>query len=377
MAASPLQFQPPAVMQCTEPTRLVKSVILTGHGGIQKVDVEDTPIPLRLQEDHVEVEVHYCGMNFTDNYLRLGIIKSNSFPVIMGSECAGIVTRTGSEATEFKVGEKVLCLQMQGGLFREMVHVQKKYCFKIPGNINLCHAVCLGLNFLVAHMCLFEIGKLKTTQIVFMQSIGGGVGTAVLQLAQTVPRVRILGTASEVKHEQLRNLGANRTYSHSDNYAQRVLDLNPYGVDIVINSNGGSDIDKCVEMLKPCGKLINIGSNSSATYPGNSVWGLLRPSWDAKAFCSSDVIRRAYTMTGLNIGKLLETDREKMQSVLTEIFELRSQGTISPRAHNVLPFGRVQDAMTQLCTRENYGKVVLVIRNSAEVVLPTDLEEDA
>ncbi|XP_049828547.1 synaptic vesicle membrane protein VAT-1 homolog isoform X4 [Schistocerca gregaria] len=324
-------------------------------------------------DDHVEVEVHYCGLNLTDHYLRLGIIRNKLFPVIMGSECSGIVTRVGSAVTDLQEGQKVLCLQMQGGLFRHVVHVQRKYCFPLPEDISLKDAVSLGLNFVVAHFCLYKFGCLAKAEKVFMQSVAGGVGTALIQLAQTVDDVEVVGTASESKHEKLRSLGVKRVFRHDD-YETEILQNYPEGVDIVVNTNGGSDLEKCLKILRPVGKLVLLGSNSTATYSKYTSWGLMRPKWDGGSLSSADVVSKNYCIAGVNIGMWLDLHPEAVQRSLNEIFKLYSSGKIQPCIHAVLPFEDVAEGMTQLCRRENLGKVILEVKQKAAETPAVEVE---
>ncbi|XP_049812472.1 synaptic vesicle membrane protein VAT-1 homolog [Schistocerca nitens] len=357
----PLQFTAPSVIPSTDLTRPVPSVTLTAHGSISRIKVTEAPLQKAICDDHVEVEVHYCGLNFTDHYLRLGIIRNRLFPVIMGSECSGIVTRVGNAVTDLQAGQKVLCLQMQGGLFRHVVHVQRKYCFLLPEDISLKDAVSLGLNFVVAHFCLYKFGCLANAEKVFMQSVAGGVGTALIQLAQTVDNVEVVGTASESKHEKLRSLGVKRVFRH-DNYETEILQDYPEGVDIVVNTNGGSDLEKCLKILHPVGKLVLLGSNSTATYSKYKSWTLMRPKWDSGSVSSADVVSKNYCIAGVNIGIWLDLHPEAVQRSLNEIFKLYSSAKIQPCIHAVLPFDNVAEGITQLCTRENFGKVILEVK---------------
>ncbi|XP_049828542.1 synaptic vesicle membrane protein VAT-1 homolog isoform X2 [Schistocerca gregaria] len=360
-----LQFTAPSVIRSTDLTRPVSSVTLTAHGSISRIKVTEAALQKDVCDDHVEVEVHYCGLNLTDHYLRLGIIRNRLFPVIMGSECSGIVTRVGSAVTDLQAGQKVLCLQMQGGLFRHVVHVQRKYCFPLPEDIGLKDAVSLGLNFVVAHFCLYEFGCLANAEKVFMQSVAGGVGTALIQLAHTMDNVEVVGTASESKHEKLRSLGVKRVFRHDENYENEILQDYPEGVDIVVNTNGGSDLEKCLKILQPVGKLVLLGSNSTVTYSKYTSWGLMRPKWDSGSLSSADVVSKNYCIAGVNIGIWLDLHPEAVQRSLNEIFKLYSSTRIQPCVHAVLPFEKVAEGMTQLCRRENFGKVILEVKQKA------------
>ncbi|XP_049786501.1 synaptic vesicle membrane protein VAT-1 homolog [Schistocerca cancellata] len=364
--SSPLHFTAPHVKRPSDSERVVPSLTLIGHGDIDRIKVTNAPLPEAPSADEVEVDIYYCGMNFTDNYLRLGLIKNSHFPVIMGSECAGIITRVGANVTDFKVGHRVLCLRMQGGLFRHIVHVQQRNCFLIPDPITLLDAVGIGLNFLMAHLCLFDFGHLRKGQVVFMESIAGGVGTAVCQLARTVPLVTVMGTASQIKHANVSQLGTHRVLLHQENYEDVVAARCPRGVDIIINSSGGSYIEKYSKLLRPCGKLINIGSNNSAIYPESSIWGFLKPKWDTTYIPTADLTSRNYSVAGINIGSLLQSDQDRLRRVLIDIFSLHIKKRIRSHVDVVLPFERFEDGFRQLCTRSNCGKIVLRVKMEPE-----------
>ncbi|XP_049827511.1 synaptic vesicle membrane protein VAT-1 homolog [Schistocerca gregaria] len=365
MDSFPLQFTAPKVKEPSFETYMEQAITLNGHGDLNRIKVEDAPVPEFIEDDLVEVEVFYCGLNFMDNYLRLGIIRNTDFPVIMGSECSGIAPASGYEVCDIEEGQRVLCLKMQGGLFHGIAQVPRKNCFPVPDNIRLIDAVGLGLNFLVAYLCLFDLARLRTGQTVFMQSIAGGVGTAVVQLARLVPLVKIVGTASVTKHEKLRALGVDRVFRHDENYVGQILEEYPGGADIVINTNGGVDIEKCLKLVKACGRLINIGSNSTAIYPKTKFWGLKRPSWDTRQISTTHMIKRNCAVIGLNVGDYLENDTKKVQKILTTVFQLYTREQIHPQIHSILEFEKVVDGMRQLCSRENCGKVILSVQDEA------------
>ncbi|XP_049828012.1 synaptic vesicle membrane protein VAT-1 homolog [Schistocerca gregaria] len=364
MDASPLKCNAPTVMRARGPPELVPSIVLQGHGSFSKIKVMGVPLQEHTEDSHVEVEVYYCGLNFTDNYLRLGIIKSEKFPVIMGSECVGVILDVGSGVSDLRVGQRVLCLRMHGGLFRHHVHVPRRNCFLLPEEMTMIEAVCIGLDFLVAHLCLFEVGRMRDKDRIFVQSVAGGVGTSMVQLARTLgDDVKILGTAAETKHDDVLYLGANRVYSHEEDYVEDILQQYPGGADIVINSNGGRDITKCLKLLKPFGRLINIGSNSTAIYPRSTYWGMVTPTWDTKHMTPGEVLDSNCKITGLNIEDLMQAYPQKVESIVEKVFELFCCQKIRTRVHVVVPFEKVAEGIKKMCTRANTGKVILFVKH--------------
>ncbi|XP_047115793.1 synaptic vesicle membrane protein VAT-1 homolog [Schistocerca piceifrons] len=304
--------------------------------------VEDAPLPVELPEDHVEVRVSHCGLNFTDNYLRLGIILNLDFHVLMGSESSGTVTRVG----------------------RRVNDVQVKRADSGNGHDGRLYSIC---RFSSKAMGLIrQLGSEESAYSHLPQRFPNrsGVGTAVIQLARTVPQVTILGTASFSKHVSLRYLGVKRVFRHEQDYVSNIMEAYPDGVDLVINSAGGADITKCLSLLKPCGRLVTIGTNSSAKYPKTTLWGL-RSTWNTKRIPSADIIGRNHAISGLNVGHYLENNQKKVRSILDRVFQLRAERTIRPRIHSVLDFERVGEALVQLWRRENLGKVLLVVQQDS------------
>lgn len=62
------------------------------------------PWPTRaLGADDVQVAVVVCGMNFSDLYTRQGLLRNFQPPLVLGTECAGLVMAVGASVTHIKV----------------------------------------------------------------------------------------------------------------------------------------------------------------------------------------------------------------------------------------------------------------------------------
>lgn len=57
----------------------MKAVILTGHGDLDKLQYVDYPLPL-VAADEVLIEVHACGMNNIDVWVRQGAYGTDEDP---------------------------------------------------------------------------------------------------------------------------------------------------------------------------------------------------------------------------------------------------------------------------------------------------------
>ena len=107
--------------------KTMKALLLTGHGGPEKlVYREDVPVPTPAA-DEVLVEVSGCGMNNTDVWVREGAYGTDedpkavsswrrtgegnatlTFPRIQGTDIAGKIAAVGSAVPRSRIGERVM-----------------------------------------------------------------------------------------------------------------------------------------------------------------------------------------------------------------------------------------------------------------------------
>ena len=107
----------------------MKAAVLTGHGGLEKLEYRDVKIPDIGAKD-VLLKVLACGVNNTDVNLRVGWYSKSvtgstgktieedkedggwnsavKFPFIQGTDCCGRVVKIGSDVTSLSIGERVI-----------------------------------------------------------------------------------------------------------------------------------------------------------------------------------------------------------------------------------------------------------------------------
>lgn len=90
----------------------------------------------------------------------------------------------------------------------------------------------------------------------------GGVGWAATQLAKSVPDVRIIGMASQAKHEAIRRNGVDITIDSLDpDWDVAVKKACPDGVDIALVLESGSTISRTQALLNNLGRMILLGAS--------------------------------------------------------------------------------------------------------------------
>jgi NADPH:quinone reductase-like Zn-dependent oxidoreductase len=180
-------------------------------------------------------------------------------------------------------------------------------------------------------------------ETVLVQSAAGGVGHLVVQLALILGAGRVIGTAStEVKRDFVRSLGAEAVASTDPDWAARVRELAPGGVDIVLDSVGGATFDSGVELLAPLGRMVTYGA-IGGTVPTVAAHSLFALKYVA-----------GFSMLAWRAAR-----PEQARADMTEVAELFAAGRLRSVVHARLPLADAAKAHEILDARANAGRVVL------------------
>ncbi|KAI9759233.1 MAG: Type I Iterative PKS, partial [Geoglossum simile] len=141
--------------------------------------------PVPLVGDEVEIEMRAVGLNFKDVLLSMGIIEGRRREGRgLGLEGAGIIRRVGPEATNLKVGDKVLCIC--SGSFQTTLTVTEKLCSKMADGLSFVEAATMPCVYNTAIYSLMDLARLQKGQSVLIHSACGGVGMAAIQVSQMI-----------------------------------------------------------------------------------------------------------------------------------------------------------------------------------------------
>jgi len=260
--------------------KIMKAMVLTGHGDVNKIEYKDVAIP-KPKKGEVLVEVHATAKNNTDRKARIGVYgvddknkdeitsfdmsgdNTFTFPRIQGADIVGTIVEVGSEVSTSRIGKKGLIdfniyLDLEqndnlnltpdyighgcNGGFAEYVVVPDENFYNMS-NLDISDAELASLG-----MCSYQTGlrmlnasRVKKDDLVLVSGASGGVGTALIQMC------RILGAipyalSSKEKEAQLLKIGAEKVIDRSDikTLKQRVLEAtNGKSIDAVMDMVGG------------------------------------------------------------------------------------------------------------------------------------------
>jgi NADPH2:quinone reductase len=162
--------------------------------------------------------------------------------------------------------------------------------------------------------------------------------------------VKTYGAASAGKHATLRALGAVPVDYRAGRLDRLVRELEPGGVDLVLDGIGGPLIGACIGALRPRGRLVAYGF--MAATGRLSTIGMF-----ANIFLGSRLRGRRGSFYG--ITALYRRDREPFRQDLTKVFALLADKKIDPMITKSFPLLEVPRALALLASGTVEGKIVL------------------
>lgn len=247
---------------------MVRAVAATAYGGTEVIDLID--VESRAPEpDEVTIAVRAAALNRWDAKQAAGAAGTDpaKLPVRLGSEAAGVVTAAGADAVSLEgetlaVGDEVYGHKLRGAQADELT-VKAGLVVRKPPAKSFVEASGLLSNGTTAVHALETVG-IAAGDIVLVHSASGGVGWLVSQLAR-LRGARVIGTASERNHDQLRSLGV-EPVTYGDGLAERVRVLAPDGIDAAIDTVGTDEaVEVSLALLGDPARLVTIANAQFAT----------------------------------------------------------------------------------------------------------------
>jgi NADPH:quinone reductase-like Zn-dependent oxidoreductase len=253
----------------------MRAITYDRHGGPEVLTlVDDAPEP-KLGPAEVRLQVRASSVNPVDWKIVAGgldPLMTTVFPAIPGWDVAGVVTEVGLDVPELSVGDEVIAYGrkdvIQGGSLAEQMTVPVRTVGRKPASLDWAQAASLPLAGLTAYQSLFRL-RVTAADTVLVHAASGGVGSFAVQIARSMG-ARVIGTASERNHEYLRSLGA-EPITYGDGLAERVRELAPDGVTVVVDYVGGV-LEDTLAVLAPGGRHASIADPSVSEHGGLYAW---------------------------------------------------------------------------------------------------------
>lgn len=330
--------------------REMRYILMQAPGPAQMLQPSRMPTP-RPGHGEVLIQVAAAGVNRPDVLQRLG-----SYPPppgasdVLGLEVAGTVVATGDGVDWPTVGEKVCALVASGG-YAEYCLAPAPQCLPIPAGLSLVEAAALPENYFTVWSNLFERGRLKRGETVLIHGGSSGIGTTSIQLAvQFGARVAITA-GNAAKCQRCLELGAELAINyHSEDFVAAVHTWTQgRGVDVILDSIGGSYIERNFRALALEGRLIQI-----AFLEGSRVGGDLRQL----------MVRRLTWLGSTLRPQSIEAKGELARALREHVWPLLEARTIRPLIYREFPLAEAAAAHRLMEESTHIGKIMLVNEDS-------------
>jgi NADPH2:quinone reductase len=255
----------------------------------------------------------------------------------------------GSQVRDLLVGQRVAALPIVGG-WAEYAVVPAAWVVPVPPQLAPTAAVCLVLDYVTAYQMLTRSTAARRGDTILIQGAGGGVGTALLQLARHLG-MRALGTGREAKRVHIESEGGIPIdYEHED-VAARARELTAgRGVDYAFDGVGAT-ARTSLRALRPGGHLVWYGYDTiRAKMVGILLLALLGN------------LRPGGKRTGLySIQWLARRHPDWHRADLATLLAMLAANEIAPRIAAVRSLDEIPTALRSLAGHGPPGKQVVAI----------------
>jgi NADPH:quinone reductase-like Zn-dependent oxidoreductase len=303
-------------------------------------DVE-RPVP---GQNQLLIRVKAAGLNRGEFILSHGLHKAGTAKQI-GMEAAGEVVSCGPGVTGFKPGDRVMgrC----PGAFAEFALMSEPETMMMPTTLNWNQAAAIPLTSLVVFDMLVVQGQLKPGEWVFITGVTSGVGVSALSMAKALG-AKVIGTSgSQEKLDELSALGLDLGIcTRAPNFYDALMKATDgKGVDLVVNTVGGSVFAECIRAMAFQGRLATVGY----------VDGVLKAEMDIEALHA----KRLKLFGVSNKLRTAEQRAEAMPDFKKRILPLIESKKIVPFIYRILPFEKLLEAKAMMDTNQHLGKIIL------------------
>jgi NADPH:quinone reductase-like Zn-dependent oxidoreductase len=217
------------------------------------------PVP-KVGPSEVLIALHAAEVGIWDAKIRDGTWAEGDerFPLVLGTDGAGVVIARGSRVRRLQVGDRVWAYAFgnrKGGFYAESVAVKAEHVGKVPPGLDLLQAGAGAVSGLTALQGIDQL-RLSDGATVLIFGGSGAVGSLAIQMAR-LKGARVLATASGAAATAfVQELGAESAIdARQPDAVERLLELAPGGLDAVFATAGGEGLERLVELVRSGGRV--------------------------------------------------------------------------------------------------------------------------
>jgi NADPH:quinone reductase-like Zn-dependent oxidoreductase len=312
------------------------------------IELRTVPIP-EPGPGQLLVKVHAAGLNRGEFIVGHGLTKAGTAKAF-GLEGAGVVVRAGpgEGVGRFAAGQRVMG-RLHGAL-SEYALINEFEAFAVPDCLSWEEAAGTPITYMVAHDMVVVQGGLAAGHWLLIAGVSSGVGTAALQLAKAIG-ARVIGTSgSQAKLDALAAHGLDVALcTRGPDFHDAVMRATGgKGVNLVINTVGGTVFAECLRSMAFEGRLATVGY----------VDGVLNATIDLQALHARRLV--LFGVSNKLVG--LAQRAASAERFRREVLPMLADGRLRPLIGKVYPFEQLQPARAYMESNSHTGKIVIAVQ---------------
>ncbi len=362
----------------------MRAVVLTGHGGLEKLEYRtDWPTP-QPGPGEVLIRVHACGLNNTDVNTRTGWYSKGvtgattggaqetaadddaawggspiTFPRIQGADVCGTVVAVGERVERALVGRRVLVdvwqrdwndpLNLQkcryfgsesDGGFAEYAKADQRQVHPIKSGLSDAELATFATSYVTAENMLNR-AEVGSGDAVLIPGASGGVGSALIQLVRRRGATAI-AMASESKRDAVAAIGADAVLPRAPDDLKAALRdaIGSETVTVVADVVGGDAWPSLIDALARGGRYTVSGAIAGPIVP-----------LDLRTLYLHDL-----TFTGATVVS---------PGTFADLVGYIERGEIRPLLAGSWPLAELRDAQQAFIDKRHVGNFVVTMEASA------------
>lgn len=326
----------------------MQAVVVPQTGGPDVLELREVPTPMP-GEGEVSIHVAYAGVNYTEIMARRGDYRAADLPFVPGHEVSGHIAAVGPGVTEFETGQAVAAMTTIGG-YAEIAVARVPMVVAVPDAVDLQAAGGFPTITPTAYALLVDVARLREGETVLVHAAAGGMGTVAGQIARYLGAGRVIGTVGSTdKIPYAQRFGYDLVVER-EGFAHAVhRETSGRGVDVVLDSVGGTVLTESLAVLAPLGRAVTFGNSSGSPAVRAESLAL----WLQNA-----------ALMGYSIGTLSVSAPEVVARQARAAMALVADGHVRIDVTDVFPLGEAREAHRRLEGRRTTGKLLLSVNTN-------------
>jgi NADPH2:quinone reductase len=257
-----------------------------------------------------------------------------------------------------KAGDRVAALLVWGG-YAEVVCVAESSVVNVPDDVDPAVLVSVVFPYMTAYQLLHRAAQVRPGETVLYHGAAGRVGVGVLELAGPAG-VTVYGTATGSDCAIVEHLGGIAIDYNGESFLEYARNLPDGGVDVALDGIGGVVSYRSFRALRPGGRLVLFGHQSTIANGRRSRRRLVRFYAWAAVVVALGLVTPGKRVGMYRIAKLRDRHPDWFRHDLQELIRLLRDGSINPVVVERIPLADARRAHELLETSAARGKIVLI-----------------